>query len=224
MRVLLAEDDAVLADGIMQALKQGGYAVDHADNGVDAEHLLSSYPYDTAILDLGLPGLDGIEVLKQARLKRNAVPILILTARDTLEDRVNGLDFGADDYLTKPFKLKELEARIRALIRRKSFSAETELTLGSFRFDISGRRAYLHGHPLDLSSREMDILELLLSNSGKVVSKNKFIDHLCGWQEEVTGNAIEVYISRLRRKLEESGLAIKAVRGIGYILEQHHEK
>jgi two-component system OmpR family response regulator len=224
VRVLLAEDDAVLADGIAQALKHSGYVVDHASNGAEAEHLLSAYAYDTAILDLGLPEMDGLEVLRQARNKQNAVPILILTARDTLEDRISGLDLGADDYLTKPFKLKELEARIRALIRRKRFSTETKLKLGALRFDTNGRRAYLHDQVLELSAREMDVLELLLSHSGKVVSKGRFIDHLCGWREEVTENAIEVYISRLRRKLEESGLSIKAIRGIGYILELNHVK
>ena len=223
MRVLLAEDDAVLADGIIRALKQGGYIVDHAASGSHAEQLLSSYSYDTAILDLGLPDMDGLEVLKKTRTNRNAVPILILTARDTLEDRIGGLDLGADDYLTKPFKLKELEARIRALIRRKNFSAETELKLDTLVFDTNGRRAYLNELLLDLSSREMDVLELLLSHSGKVVSKGKFIEHLCGWQDDVTENAIEVYISRLRRKLQDSRLSIKAVRGIGYILELIHD-
>lgn len=219
MRVLLAEDDTVLADGIVQALRQSGYVVDHAENGPDAEHLLSCIQYDTAILDLGLPDRDGLEVLKQVRDKKNAVPILILTARDTLEDRVQGLDLGADDYLTKPFKLQELEARIRALIRRKNFSTETELNFGALRFDTNGRRAYVNEQLLELSSREMDVLELLLMNAGKVVSKAKFIEHLCGWQEELTSNAIEVYLSRVRRKLESCGLSLRAIRGIGYILE-----
>jgi len=224
VRILLAEDDAVLADGIDQALKQSGYIVDHAENGNDAQHLLTTYPYDTAILDLGLPDLDGLEVLRHVRDKRNAVPILILTARESLEDRITGLDLGADDYLTKPFKLKELEARIRALIRRKNFSNETSVKLGVLHFDTNGRRAYINEHPLELSSREMDVLELLLVNAGKVVSKTKFIQHLCGWQEDLTSNAIEVYISRLRRKLDPSGLSLRVIRGIGYILEIEGER
>ncbi len=219
MRVLLAEDDTVLADGIIQALRQSGYVVDHAESGPDAEHLLSCTQYDTAILDLGLPDQDGLEVLKQIRAKKNAVPILILTARDTLEDRVQGLDLGADDYLTKPFKLQELEARIRALIRRRHFSTETEIKLGAMRFDTNGRRVYINQQPLELSSRETDVLELLLMNAGKVVSKAKFVEHLCGWQEELTTNAVEVYLSRVRRKLEPYGLSLRAIRGIGYILE-----
>ena len=219
MRVLLAEDDTVLADGIIQALRQSGYVIDHAVSGPDAEHLLSCTQYDTAILDLGLPDQDGLEVLKQIRAKKNAVPILILTARDTLEDRVQGLDLGADDYLTKPFKLQELEARIRALIRRRHFSTETEIKLGAMRFDTNGRRVYINQQPLELSSRETDVLELLLMNAGKVVSKTKFIEHLCGWQDELTTNAVEVYLSRVRRKLEPYGLSLRAIRGIGYILE-----
>lgn len=219
MRVLLAEDDAVLADGIMKALKQSGYIVDHAETGADAEHMLASYPYDMAILDLGLPDQDGLDVLKHVRAQRNTIPILILTARDTLDDRVIGLDLGADDYLTKPFKLRELEARVRALIRRRHFSTETELILGQLRFDTNGRQATVNGCSLDLSAREMDVMELLLVNAGKVVSKAKCIDKLCGTEDALTPNAIEVYVSRLRRKLEFSGLSLRAIRGIGYILE-----
>lgn len=223
MRILLVEDDPVLSDGIQQALKQAGYAVDHARTGPDALHLLSCFHYDTAVLDLGLPGLDGLDVLRQTRQQKNYVPILILTARDTLEDRLSGLDLGADDYLAKPFKLLELEARIRALMRRRFFGNETQLTLGSLTFDTQGRRAYLAGIPLELSARETDVLELLLISKNSVISKSSFIEKLCGWQEDVTENAIEVYISRLRRKLEPSDIRLKNIRGVGYAIEVAHE-
>ena len=220
MRILIAEDDVVLADGMVNALTQSGYVVDLARTGLDTESMLMAHGYDSAILDLGLPEKEGLDVLKAVRSLKNTVPVMILTARDTLTDRVNGLDSGADDYLTKPFKLEELEARLRALIRRKHQTTTTELSLGDLRFDTVGRCATLNHQPLPLSAREMNVMELLLINSGHVISKAKLIDHLCGWQDDVTDNAIEVYMSRLRRKLEPSpSVSLRTIRGIGYMLE-----
>jgi two-component system OmpR family response regulator len=223
LRLLIVEDDMVLADGIQEALTQSGYLYDHAKTGPDAEKKLTYFSYDTVILDLGLPGFDGLELLKRIRAKKNHVPVLILTARDTLEDQVQGLDLGADDYLTKPFRLKELEARVRALLRRSQFSNENEICLGSLRFDIKTRSVFIDKQRIDLSSREIDVLEILLVSSGSVVSKQQFIEKLCGWNDEITTNAIEKYISRLRKKLVEADLNFKTVWGVGYLLEAENE-
>lgn len=220
MRILVVEDDAILADGIVQALRQCGYAVEHTNNGQKADELIEGADYDTVVLDLGLPHMDGLEVLKRLRARKEACPVLILTARDTLEDRIAGLDLGADDYLIKPFKLPELEARIRALLRRRYFTNQTELVVGTLRFDSNTRQAFLDGEKIAFSVRELDVLEVLLKNLGQIVNKNKIIDSLCGWNNEpVTLNAIEVYISRLRKKLEPAGFKLKTIRGLGYLLE-----
>lgn len=224
LRILVVEDDAILSDGIVQALKQGGYAVEHTANGEEADALIEGTDYDTVVLDLGLPHLDGLEVLRRLRARKNSCPVLILTARDTLEDRIAGLDLGADDYLIKPFKLPELEARIRALIRRRYFTNQTELVVGPLRFDSNNRQAFLNGEMIALSIRELDVLEVLLKNLGQIVNKNKIIDSLCGWQEPVTQNAVEVYISRLRKKLEPAGLQLRTIRGLGYLLENPNEQ
>ena len=213
----------VLADGIQEALSQSGYLNDHAKTGPDAEKKLTYFSYDTVILDLGLPGFDGLELLKRIREKKNYVPVLILTARDTLEDQVQGLDLGADDYLTKPFRLKELEARVRALLRRSQFSNENEIKLGALSFDLKTRNTSINNDIVELSSRETDVLEILLVNSGRVVSKQQFIEKLCGWNDDITNNAIEKYISRLRKKLAEANINFKTVWGVGYLLEEANE-
>ncbi len=219
MKLLLAEDDPVLADGLMQALQETGYTLENVQNGSDALHLLLHFSYDAAILDLGLPGLDGLEILKQLRDQRNRTPVLILTARDTLQDRIAGLNLGADDYMAKPFNLLELEARLRALLRRAHFAHAQEIQFQGFRFDTEGRRLFKGTQPIELSARELDLLELLVVQRGRVVSKAKFVESLCGWEEEMTLNAIEVYISRLRKKLEPLGLQFRTIKGIGYLLE-----
>jgi two-component system OmpR family response regulator len=220
LRILVVEDDALLADGIVQALRQDGYAVEHTDSGRDADELIEGADYDTVVLDLGLPHMDGLEVLARLRARKDTCPVLILTARDTLEDRIAGLDLGADDYLIKPFKLPELEARIRALIRRRYFTNQTELLVGPLRFDSNTRQAFLNGEMIALSVRELDVLEVLLKNLGQIVNKNRIIDSLCGWKDEpVTPNAVEVYISRLRKKLEPAGFQLQTIRGLGYRLE-----
>ncbi len=221
MRILLAEDDEIIADGVLRALRKIGYAVDHAAHGVDADAALSGQNYDLVILDLGLPRLSGIDVLKRLRSRRVSVPVLVLTARDGIEDRVLGLDAGADDYLTKPFALPELDARLRALSRRGSGSGSgTRIEFGALSYDQAARTASAGGQIIDISARETGLLEVLLLRAGRLVSKEQFIDHLCGWGEEVSGNAIEVYMHRLRKKIEPFGVRIATVRGLGYCLER----
>lgn len=224
MRILIAEDDPVIADGLSRALRQTGYAVDWAPNGADAEHALTGTPYDLLILDLGLPKVPGLEVLRRLRSRDNEVPVLILTALDGVEDRVKGLDLGADDYLVKPFEIVELEARIRALTRRSSGTAKPTMQVGSLSYDQVGRAAYIEGQPIELSAREMGLLEVFVSRAGRLVSKDQLVDHLCGWGEEVSHNAIEVYVHRLRKKLEPGGVKINTVRGLGYCLEKPQDQ
>ena len=219
MRILIAEDDAIIADGLSRSLRQGGYAVDWAPNGLDADTALVTTAYDLLILDLGLPKLSGLEVLKRLRSRSASTPVLILTALDGTGDRVKGLDLGADDYMVKPFELAELEARVRALTRRSAGTTPT-IQCGSLSYDQVGRVAFLQGVPLDLSAREIGLLEILLTRMGRLVSKDQLVDHLCGWGEEVSHNAIEVYVHRLRKKLEPGGVKIATVRGLGYCLER----
>jgi two-component system OmpR family response regulator len=219
MRILIAEDDAIIADGLSRSLRQAGYAVDWARDGVDAESALLTTTYDLLILDLGLPRLSGLEVLKRLRARDNRLPVLILTALDGTGDRVRGLDLGADDYMAKPFELAELEARVRALTRRSAGTTPT-IQCGLLSYDQVGRVATLSGQSLDLSAREVGLLEILLTRMGRLVSKDQLVDQLCGWGEEVSHNAIEVYVHRLRKKLEAGGVRITTVRGLGYCLER----
>lgn len=220
MRVLIVEDNPILADGLTRSLRQADYAVDCVSDGAEADHVLAAQNYDLVILDLGLPNIDGFEVLRHLRRRGAKVPVLVLTARDALQDRVKGLDLGADDYMTKPFDLPELEARVRALIRRGQSGGSSMLTHGALTLDIAGRRATLNGEPLDLSARELGVLEVLMLRSGRVVGKEQLAEQLYGWDEEVGANAIEVYVHRLRRKLEPAGVAIRTIRGLGYLLEK----
>lgn len=222
MRILIAEDDQIIADGLCRTLRQSGYAVDCAGNGVDAETALLNYHYDLLILDLGLPRLNGLEVLRRLRARDSQLPVLILTALDGTSDRVKGLDLGADDYMGKPFDLAEVEARVRALTRRSSGTAPV-VQHGALTYDQVGRVASVHGQNLDLSVRELGLLEIMLSRVGRLVSKDQLVDHLCGWGEEVSHNAIEVYIHRLRKKVEPAGVRIVTVRGLGYCLEKPAE-
>jgi two-component system OmpR family response regulator len=223
MRILLAEDDRIIADGLCRSLRQGGYAIDCADNGIGADTALMTNNYDLLILDLGLPRLSGLDVLRRLRARKSGTPVLILTALDGVDDRVKGLDLGADDYMVKPFELAELEARVRALSRRSSGTSNM-IECGSLTFDQTDRCALVNGEMLDLSARELGLLEILLLRAKRLVSKDQLVDHLCGWGEEVSHNAIEVYIHRLRKKLESTGVNIITVRGLGYCLEKPAEE
>ena len=221
MKLLLAEDDTILADALAASLKGSGFEVEVAANGAVAEYLLLRHEYDIGVLDLGLPLIDGLTVLKRVREAKPHLPMMVLTALDGLEQRVAGLNAGADDYLTKPFDFPELEARIRALLRRTqgvSAAVAVQLT-GLLRFDREARRATIDKTPLELSPREWTLLDLLLTQRDRVVTKEQ-IAH--GWtpdpNEQATGS-IEVYIHRLRRKLEGSKVSIRTVRGLGYLLE-----
>ena len=220
MRILIVEDDPVLSDGLMRSLRASDYAVDRAADGGEADHVLTAQNYDLVILDIGLPKLDGYEVLRRLRRRGSKTPVLFLTARDGLDDRVRGLDLGGDDYLTKPFDLPELEARVRALIRRGQSGGGSLLVHGALTLDTAGRRAMLNGERLELSARELGVLEVLMLRSGRVVNKDQLAEQLYGWDEEVGANAIEVYVHRLRRKLEPAGVAIRTIRGLGYLLEK----
>jgi two-component system OmpR family response regulator len=219
MRVLLAEDDQTIAEGLVRALGRSGCTVDAVGNGVDADNALASIDYDLLILDLGLPRLSGYEVLKRLRARKSALPVLVLTAEGGVEERVRGLDAGADDYMVKPFALPELEARVRALVRRGSGNP-TGVAVGELRFDAVERVVRYRDELLDLSSRELALLEVLITRCGRVVGKELLVERLCGWSEEVSTNAIEVYIHRLRKKLEPCGVNIVTVRGLGYCLKK----
>jgi two-component system, OmpR family, response regulator len=218
---LLIEDDATLSDALTRALRMAAHSVDWAPDGEAGDRALGGRVHDVVILDVRLPKLTGWEVLRRLRARKDTVPVLVLTVRDTLDDRVKGLDLGADDYLTKPFELPELEARLRALYRR-SHGAGPEIQHGPLLFDNIGRRAYINGEPLDLSARELGVLEMLLLRIGRVISKDQINHHLSNWEQDLGVNAIEVYMHRLRRKLEPSGIVIRTVRGLGYLLEKPH--
>jgi two-component system OmpR family response regulator len=218
MRILIAEDDQVLADGLLRSLRAGGYAVDQVGTGSEADAAIAGHEFDLVILDLGLPKMHGFEVLRKMRARGSSVPVLILTAADSVEQRVKGLDLGADDYMAKPFSLQELEARVRALTRRGLGTASSVLKHGPLTFDATGRVAYLNDQMVELSARELSLLEVL--RAGRLVSKDQLVERLCEWGEEVSNNAIEVYIHRLRKKIEQGPVRIATVRGLGYCLEK----
>lgn len=219
MRVLIVEDDELLAAGLLRILSQAGYAVDRVSSGERADLALSSESYDLAVLDIGLPGIDGFTVLKRLRARGQVCPVLILTARDDVADKVRGLDSGADDYLVKPFELNEFEARIRALVRRGTQMNSSQLVCGSLLLDTLAHRAWIDQSPLNLTAREWGVLEYLLMRQGQVLSKDKILQAVCNWDENISSNAIEVYMSRLRGKLEPAGVYIRTIRGFGYLLE-----
>jgi len=218
MRLLLAEDDAILADALSASLRKVGFEVEVAANGAVAEYLLLRQNFDLGVLDLGLPLVDGLTVLKRVRAERPSLPMMVLTALDGLDDRVAGLNAGADDYLTKPFDFPELEARIRALLRRTRGGGLAQ-QMGRLSFDRDARRATLAGEPIELSPREWMLLDLLLAQRDKVVTKDQIAESWAVDRSESNPGSIEVYIHRVRRKLEGSGLAIRTVRGLGYLLE-----
>ncbi|HEY3326589.1 MAG TPA: response regulator transcription factor [Novimethylophilus sp.] len=220
MRILLIEDDRVLGDAMMRSLQQVGYAVDWARDGKAADLALRDQVYDLTLLDLGLPQLDGFEVLRRLRSRRSSLPVLIVTARDSLDDRIKGLDLGADDYVLKPFDMPELLARARAHIRRAQAAPTTEILYGPLMYDTATRMVRISGEPFNLSARELGILETLLMKTGKVITKELLVEKLCNWDEVLGSNAIEVYVHRLRKKLQPHGIDISTVRGLGYMLEK----
>lgn len=219
MKILLVEDDVALGEAVVLAARQAGFTIDWSRDGIEAEHALSGFEYDAMLLDLGLPRKEGLDVLRSARARGRSLPVMILTARDAVEDRVRGLDAGADDYVLKPFALEELFARLRALLRRAHGVADSTLRVGRLAFDSVRRQASVDGSLLVLSARETEVLEILLHHTGRVAGKEAIADRLAGWDEGVGENAVEVYIHRLRRKLEGSGVSIRTLRGLGYLLE-----
>ena len=214
MRVLVVEDDPMIGRAVVAGLQDGGYAVDWVRDGAAAELALGNGVYDLALLDLGLPRRDGLDILKTVRKGGSSLPILIITARDSVQDRVAGLDHGADDYLVKPFDLDELLARARAVIRRHEGRSSPETVYGALSIDPVKRRVRFRGAAVELSAREFAVLEALMKEPGAVISRERLEDAVYGWGEEVGSNSIEVYLHHLRRKLE-AGI-IRNIRGVGY--------
>ena len=219
MRILLVEDHLPLAESLTRALSQAGFSVDCMHNGADADHVLHTQDYALVILDLALPRLDGWEVLRRLRARRNRVPVMILTAHGAVGDRVRGLDLGADDYLPKPFELAELEARARALIRRSHGQESNVHHCGPLSYDSAGRQFTLAGERLQLTPREHAVLEVLILRDGKAVSKDTLSEKIFGLDDSSSADAIEIYIHRLRKKLGHAPVAIVTLRGLGYLLE-----
>ena len=219
MRILITEDDAALAEALRFSLQQGGHAVDWVCNGAAADEALKAGVFSLLILDLGLPKLNGFEVLRRLRRHNPALPVLILSGREKPEEKVLGLDLGADDYLVKPFSLSELQARVRALLRRRQGNATPLINYGTLSFDSVNRVASVSGRALTLSVQETGIIEALLAHFGRVVSKEQLVEQLCGYDREVSQNAIEVYVHRVRKKLADTGITVRTLYGRGYLLD-----
>lgn len=219
MNILLIEDDAILSDGLTHTLQQNGYTVSATTSGKYALQLIQAQDFDLIILDLGLPDMDGLEILRRLRHQKVALPILILTARDDITDRIEGITQGADDYLTKPFDLGELEARIQALIRRCYGGFNHRISVGRLELDTQTHQILADQQRLKLSARETEVLEILILQAGKVVSKDRIAQRLASTHDALANNAIEVYIHRLRKNLEPYQVNIRTIRGMGYLLE-----
>ncbi len=219
MRIAVIEDNAELAEGIAYRLRDRGHSVDVLNDGLDASEFLSREGADLVVLDINLPGQSGLQVLRDLRDRGDSVPVILLTARSETQDRVAGLDAGADDYLVKPFEMDELEARLRALSRRKDLVFAAVSTLGPLSFDRSSRQLLHEGTPLDLPRREVAVLECLIERQGRIVSKTQLTAHVYGTGADVDDSAVEPHVSRLRRRLETYGIKIKTARGLGYMLD-----
>jgi DNA-binding response OmpR family regulator len=219
MRLLLVEDDVMVASGIKLGLTGAGYAVDWVGSAERAMEAVALDAFDAAIIDIGLPRTDGLQLTRLLRQGGHSLPVMILTARDALQDRVQGLDMGADDYMVKPFELPELLARLRALLRRSQAATSASLSFGALTLDTALRQAHANGQPVELGPREWTVMEYLLLQAPKPAAKDKILAALTGWDKEITANAVEVYISRLRSKLEPHGIALRSIRGFGYRLE-----
>jgi two-component system OmpR family response regulator len=224
MKILLIEDDAVLADGLVHTLSDGGYKVTCATTGAYAKQLLLAEDFDLIVLDLGLPDMDGLELLRRLRSRKIALPILILTARDGINDRIVGIEQGADDYMTKPFELRELEARINALIRRCYGGFSNMIKVGRLTLDTQHHQVSFDDQPMSFSAREYGVLEMLLLHADKLVAKDRIAQRLAVDGDALADNAIEVYVHRIRKRLEPCGVVIKTIRGLGYLLETGHDQ
>jgi two-component system response regulator QseB len=218
MRILLVEDDELLGEAVKTGLTQHGYIVDWVKDGDSGKHALFSELFDLIVLDLGLPRLPGLNLLKQIRTEKITTPVLILTARESIEDRVKGLDLGADDYLTKPFDLEELSARVRALIRRSTGRAESLITYKHITLDPASHTVTCYGEEMNVPRREFSLLQKLLENKGQVLSRDQLMQSVYGWDEDVDSNALEVHIHNLRKKLDAA--FIRTIRGVGYMVEK----
>lgn len=222
MRVLLIEDDTTLGHALQEFLTDQGYAIDWLLNGQQVNTVMANTSYDLLILDLNLPGCSGLDILRELRAANHSLPVLILTARDGLEDRVLGLDAGADDYVTKPFELQELAARVRVFARRSAGQPHPLIQVGPLVFDTVGREVRAYGKRIALSVRELSVLEMLMGRAGRVLTKRQIVASLSAWDADFSENAVEVYIYRLRKRLEGSGATIQTVRGFGYLLDADH--
>jgi two-component system OmpR family response regulator len=220
MRVLIAEDDSSIAAGLCATLRENGHVVDRLSDGRQTDRVLSDQGYDLLVLDLGLPSLDGCDVLQRLRRRGDDLSVLIVTAREGLNERIRVLDFGADDYLVKPFALSEFAARTRALLRRRTSHGSPELNMGKLRLDLSGRRVRIDEHTLELTAREFGLLEVLVARTNRLVSRAQLVSALCNWDQDLTDNGLDIAIHRLRRKLQGSGVRVRTVRGLGYLLEE----
>lgn len=220
MRILIAEDDPAITAAIADSLRHGGHAVDCVASGSQADAALQGGIHDLLILDLGLPALDGSDVLHRLRERGSSVPVLVITAREGLNERIRVLDLGADDYLVKPFALAEFEARVRALLRRSASRGNTEVCIGRLRLDLPGHRAWVDDAPLELTAREFGVIEALASRPNRITHRTQLIDALCSWDQDLTQNGLDIAIHRLRRKLHGSGANVRTVRGLGYLLEE----
>jgi two-component system, OmpR family, response regulator len=219
MRMLVVEDDAAIASAVCSSLQRAGHAVDHLSDGQAAMLALQEHAFALVVLDLGLPGEEGGEILRRLRAARDSVPVLVVTAREEVDLRVRTLDLGADDYLVKPFSLAEFDARVRALLRRHGNQGLPMLQIGKLSLDLGGRRVMMNGEPLELTAREFALLEVLASRHNRVTSREHVIEALCTWNDALTDNGLDIAVHRLRRRLAGSGVNLRTVRGLGYLLE-----